>query len=174
MTNQVDISSEAIAKEWEKLAADHKISLEPETVEEAEIISETPEPDTGTGEGLFDNMDGVEVETGPVPGPGSVAKATITDDEQIQMARTIIAGGVTFLIKVGMHLDTDQFKEQIDDLAQSYAEVITKYYKGGIFEFLARFKHEIAAIGATIALIGAIRKAKKLEHREEKEVSNAD
>lgn len=172
MTNLVDTSPEAIAQEWELLAKNSKVKLEPETVEDAEVISETPADEVKSEGGLFDNMDGVEVEAGPVPLPGDLTSPTVTEDEQIKMAKTIIAGGLSFLMKVGMNLEPSEFKGQIDDLAQSYAEVITKYYKGGIFEFLARFKEEIAAVGATIALIGAVSKARKLQQPDEKEIND--
>ncbi len=168
MTNQVDISPEAIEQEWQMLSDQVGISPEPEP----EVVAETP-PATGSKKGLFSNMDGVDVDSEDIEITPESMPVVITDDEQIEMATVMISGAISMVLGIFFSIDTNKCHDEIQKAARAYAVVITKYYKGGLFEFLAKYKEEIAAVGATIGLVKVIKMSKRLEKAPEKEVSDA-
>lgn len=168
MSNQVDTTDEAINREWE--AIEEEFGMLPTALQKPEPQTEpTPEkapepirpkqPETDS-DGLFNNMDGVDVEDDRKAPETSMPSMELLEDEQIAMAKVVIAGGLSFVVTVGMGLDASAMSDKIQKVAESYAVVITKYYRGGIFEFLAKFKEEIAAVGATLAFLAAVKAAK--------------
>lgn len=163
MTNQVDTSPEAIEQEWQLLSDQAGISPEPEP--ESAVSEAKP--------GLFANMDGVDVESEDIEITPEKMPVIISDDEQIEMAAVIISGGISLVLGIFFSIDTDKCQDEIQKAARAYAVVITKYYKGGLFEFLAKYKEEIAAVGATVGLVKVIKMSKRLEQAPEKEVNDA-
>ena len=161
MTNQVDTSKETIDREWARIQREHEA---------------TPEPSqSGNGPALnFEEVEGVHIEGSSLPGqPNNAA----TMEEKIAMAKVVISGALVFVFDAlgGLSVPDDKY----DRVAHSWAVVIAKRFEGGIFDFLAKYKDEIAAVGATLVFIKAVRiaaeeKAKKeAAERREKAMKKA-
>jgi len=84
---------------------------------------------------------------------------------EIDMASGMIATALRF--SIGGLVNVDVAEQCYTDTAQAYAVLIIKYFPGGIFALLDRYKEEIGATTATLVLIKVVRDAKRL--REEKE-----
>lgn len=139
MTNQVDISEETIQREWQRIALEH--SAQPE------------QPETASAAGLnFEGVEGVEVQGEHLPAP---QEAGATLDEKIAIAETVINGALVFAIDAlaGIKVGDDKYQR----VAHSWAVVIANRFEGGIFDFLASYKDELAAVGASMVFIKAVR-----------------
>ena len=53
----------------------------------------------------------------------------------------------------GLELESSKY----DAVARPWAVVIVKHFDGGIFEFMAKYKDELAAAWATLVFISAVR-----------------
>ncbi len=172
MTNQVDTSQETIEREWARIAAEHQ----------AMSVESQPEPlepvTGGKPEGLdFEGIDGVKVEQGQagtnVVPQGEQETTGATLEEKIAMAEMVINGGLVFVFDAlgGLDIPADKYRR----MSHSWAVVIAKRFEGGIFEFMAKYKDELAAVGATFVFIGAVRESAraKREAREAEERSAA-
>jgi hypothetical protein len=78
---------------------------------------------------------------------------------EIEMAAGMIATALRFSIS-GL-VSVDVAEQTYDDTAAAYAVLIIKYFPGGIFSLLDRYKEEIGAVTASFVLIKVVRDAKK-------------
>lgn len=165
MVNQVDVSQETVEREWARIVQEHQA---------LPVAQPEPEPVAGGDpSGLnFEGIEGVQIEPGTMP--VSVRDVGPTSEEKIELAKTVIKGALVFGFNglAGFDIPEDKF----DRLAETYAVVIEKHFKGGLFAFLAMYKEELAAAAATLAFIGVVREhAKaKAEREAEKRQSNAE
>ena len=84
---------------------------------------------------------------------------------EIAMATGMIATSLRMVIGgvVKVSIDTDIYRQA----AESYAVLIIKYYPGGMFAFLDRYKEELAAVTSTVVLIQMVATAKAKAREEE-------
>lgn len=147
--------------------------------EQQEIEQQTPEsqentaPGNGWGDiaeefGLnFDQVEGVEVERPEAPGTGIQPGAPdpATDAEKLFAAEMVIRGALKFVVSSLFDLEVPD--KRYDELAASMAAVVVKWYRGGIFEFMAKWREELAFGMAMLAFIGAVREASKVKNAKE-------
>jgi len=155
MSNQVDTSQEAVDAEWSRIVNENAVEPESEAVE-----------DSGLN---FDEQQGVTFNS-----PSSSENAPNHDDainEKIAMAEVIISGALMFAFDAigGLDIQKDKYKS----VSHAWAVVISKRFDGGIFEFMAKYKDELAAAGATLMFIGAVRASSK-EKRKEAEIKKRE
>lgn len=118
------------------------------------------ERDIGTDEPTADN-------------PSQAAQEAIDEAQrqaEIAMATGMIATSLQFSIGsfMGVCIEDSHYTKA----AESYAILIVKYFPGGIFGLLDRWKEEIAATTATFALIRVVSVAKQ-KQREAEEAEQA-
>ncbi|MAX55393.1 MAG: hypothetical protein CL537_07765 [Alcanivoracaceae bacterium] len=116
----------------------------------------------------FDDVEGVDIQPGPVPEPGTGIQAQpnpATDEEKLFAAEAIVLNGLKFVVSTLFDLEVPDKK--YEELATSTARVIVKWYKGGIFEFMAKWREEIAFSMAMLAFIAATREAVKVKKAKE-------
>ena len=93
---------------------------------------------------------------------------------EIEMAKGMIAGALRFSVSgiVKVEIDDKLYAET----AEAYAILIIKYFPGGLFALLDKYKEEIAAGTATFILIKTVREAKavKLAEEEQQRKQNAN
>ncbi|MGH1438599.1 MAG: hypothetical protein ACRBBR_00700 [Cellvibrionaceae bacterium] len=155
MTNQVDTSQEAVDAEWSRIVNENEIKPETEAVEESGLN--------------FDEHTGIQFNS-----PASSENVQNSDgslDERIAMAEVVISGALMFAFDAIGGLDIP--KEKYKSVSHAWAVVISKRFDGGIFEFMAKYKDELAAMGATLMFVGAVRASSK-EKRKEAEAKKRD
>lgn len=83
---------------------------------------------------------------------------------EVEMATGMISASLQFCIGgfTGVSVDEEHYKKA----GEAYAVLIIKYYPGGIFAFLDRFKEEITAASMTFVLVREVSKARKLAAEE--------
>ncbi len=93
---------------------------------------------------------------------------------EIAMAAGMIGTSLRFAIGTFSGVTVDE--QVTNQAAESYAVLIIKYYPGGIFALLDRYKEELAAATATFVLIRAVAEArvKKQEEDEAKKQAEAN
>lgn len=81
----------------------------------------------------------------------------VDDTVKQDMAAAVIKGGLVFAIEnvTGLKVDDSHYQ----NVSESLAVVIVKHFDGGLFEFLAEYKEELAAITAVILFVKAVRVA---------------
>ncbi len=84
---------------------------------------------------------------------------------EIAMATGMIATSMRFAI--GSFADVTVDDTLTQQAAESYAVLIIKYYPGGIFGLLDKYKEELAAATTTFVLIRAVSQAKAKKAEEE-------
>ncbi len=84
---------------------------------------------------------------------------------EIAMATGMIATSLRFAIGAfsGVKIDDAIYTQA----AESYAVLIIKYFPGGMFAFLDRYKEELAAVTSTLVLIKVVSEAKAKQQEEE-------
>lgn len=106
--------------------------------------------------------------------PTDAPPETSPQEDAQKEAEILMATGV---IATSLNLGLTMFsgvsvnKEVTQQAAESYAILITKYFQGGLFALLDRYKEELAATTATIMLIKAVTDAKA--EQEEKDAEAA-
>jgi len=133
---------------------------------------ENHQPGNGWGDiaeefGLnFDEVEGVEVERPETPGTGmQQGHDPATDAEKLFAAEMAIRAALKFVVASLFDLEVPE--KRYDELASSTAAVIVKWYKGGIFEFMAKWREELAFCMAMLAFVGAVREAGKVKNAKE-------
>lgn len=102
-------------------------------------------------------------------GAGSAGTAPMAEAEkeaQIAIAQQMIA--TTLRLSIGMFSGVSIDNKHTNEAAHAYAVLIIKYFPGGIFGLLDKYKEEIAAGTATFMLIRAVSQAKTQQAEEEK------
>ena len=91
---------------------------------------------------------------------------------EIEMAKGMIAGALRFSVAglVKVEIDDKLYAET----AEAYAVLIIKYFPGGLFALLDKYKEEIAAGTATFILIKTVREAKAVKLAEEQKQREAN
>ncbi len=91
---------------------------------------------------------------------------------EVAMAAGMIATSLRFAIGSfsGVTVDGKVYEQA----AESYAVLIIKYFPGGIFSLLDRYKEELAAATATFVLIRAVTEAKEKQREEEEAKQKAE
>lgn len=145
--NRVDVSNDAIDSEWSRIVSEHE-------------AGEIPKVNV-SGDGS------INFEKKPEVDPGIAAAL-----DQIASAEMIIKGALKLAFDTFGGLDLPA--EKYDAVARPWAVVIVKHFDGGIFEFMSKYKDEIAAAWATIVFASAVKagmvvKAKKFEKSEKPE-----
>lgn len=93
-------------------------------------------------------------------------------EAQIAIAQQMIA--TSLRLSLGLFSNIEVEKKYTDEAAHTYAVLIIKYFPGGIFGLLDKYKEELAAGTATIMLIKAVSQAKnKQQEEQEKEDQRA-
>ncbi len=92
-------------------------------------------------------------------------------EAQIAIAKEMI--GTTLRLSIGLFANVSIDTKHTDEAAQAYAVLIIKYFPGGIFGVLDRYKEEIAAGTATFMLIRAVSQAKVKQVEEEEKAEQA-
>lgn len=82
-----------------------------------------------------------------------------TDAEKLLAAEMAINGGLRFAVSAIAGLEIPE--KRYSETAKAWAALIVKHYRGGIFEFMARWREELAAVMAALAFVAAIREAAK-------------
>ncbi|MEQ3623589.1 MAG: hypothetical protein ABNH42_19735 [Marinobacter sp.] len=133
---------------------------------------ENHQPGNGWGDiaeefGLnFEEVEGVEVERPETPGTGmQQGHDPATDAEKLFAAEVAIRAALKFVVASLFDLEVPD--KRYDELATSTAAVIVKWYKGGIFEFMAKWREELAFGMAMLAFVGAVREASKVKNAKE-------
>ena len=108
----------------------------------------------------FEELEGVEFQGGADAERQQQEQAEYqqaTDAEKLLAAEMMINGGLRFAIWTiaGLKIPEKHYSES----SKSWAAVIVKHFRGGIFEFMARWREELAAIMSMLLLIAAIREA---------------
>lgn len=127
--NAVDVSQEVIDAEWQRILGEHE-------------VGETPGVNIG-------EAGGVSFE------PVQQAPSLNDIEEKKRAASLVILGGFKFVFEAlgGLKIDESKYKA----VADAWGAVIAKHFDGGIFEFMAKYKEELAAVMATISFVGAVR-----------------
>lgn len=133
LVNQVDVSDATVDAEWERIANDHSVSPE---------LS-------------FEGVEGVEQVAGSAPMVVQAADEVMAD--KVAAAEMVINSALVFVFDAlgGLNIDAKQYEK----VSHGWAVVIAKRFEGGIFEFMAKYKDELQAAGATILFVGIVRKA---------------
>lgn len=129
-TNQVDVSADAIAAEWDRIVNDHE-------------VGEVPKVEA-SGDG------GLKFEKKVEAAPGD-----LDTGDKVAAAEMVIRGALAFVCEsvAGLDIGNDKY----DKVAKAWAVVIVKHFNGGIFEFIAKYKDELAAAAATLVFVKAVR-----------------
>ena len=154
MSNQVDVSPETIDREWQRIAGEHQVMKS----EVAEPSAELPPVGADNGGLDFDGVEGVTLLDGPV---SQEDESGATLEEKIAMAEMVINGGLVFVFDAlgGLDIPEDKYSR----MARAWAVVISKRFEGGIFEFMAKYKDELTAVGASFVFVGAVREGLKVK-----------
>lgn len=137
--NAVDVSEATVNSEWSRIAEQHDVVESSQT--------------TGKSNLNFDGVEGVEFsETSDAKQP---EKAGATSEEKIAIAQMMINSALVMLVDVLVGVEVPN--EKYDRISYAWAVVICKRYKGGILEFLGRYREELTAVGATLVFVKAVR-----------------
>ncbi len=122
-------------------------------------------------------FDAAEKEIGTDPDPESEQPIPEVDpveeaqkEAEIAMATGIISTSLTFAIGTFSGVSIDSSITQ--KAAEAYAVCIIKYYPGGIFALLDRYKEEMAVLTSTIFLVRAVSEAKAKKAEEEEKAQD--
>ncbi len=88
-------------------------------------------------------------------------------EAEIAMATGVISTSLRFAI--GTFSGVSVNEDLTTQAAESYAILIIKYYPGGLFSLLDRYKEEITAATATLILVKAVVTAKAEKEKEDAE-----
>jgi len=99
------------------------------------------------------------------------AQQEIDQQAQIAIAKEMI--GTTLRLSIGMFANVTLDTQHTDEAAQAYAVLIIKYFPGGIFGLLDKYKEELTATTATVMLIKAVSQAKAKQLEEEEQLEAA-
>ena len=106
---------------------------------------------------------GVEPEiTEPQPTIDPMAEAE--KEAQIAIAQQMIS--TTLRLSIGMFANVTIDNKHTNEAAHAYAVLIIKYFPGGLFGLLDKYKEELAAGTATLLLIKAVSQAKAQQEEE--------
>jgi|GEM_PF-1395313 len=92
-------------------------------------------------------------------------------DAHIAIAKEMFA--TTLRLGISMMGNITLDNRHYDEAAQAYAVVIIKYFPGGLFSLLDKYKEELAAGTATFMLISAINQAKAKQQQDEDDKAKA-
>lgn len=90
-----------------------------------------------------------------------------TEQPESVMAKSMIANALRFSVRGIVKVEIDE--ALYTETAEAYAVLIIKYFPGGLFALLDRYKEEIAADTATFVLIKTVREAKAIKLAEAEE-----
>ena len=101
---------------------------------------------------------GIEPEQ-PIQSPQELAAQDEAEREaQIAIAQQMI--NTTLRLSLGMMVNVTLENQHTEDASRAYAVLIVKYFPGGIFGLLDRYKEELGAVTATVMLINLVNQAK--------------
>jgi len=114
-----------------------------------------------------------EPEHPPETPPEIDPMAEAQKEAEIAMASGVI--GTSLRLAIGTFSGVNVDNTLTDQAAESYAILIIKYFPGGLFALLDRYKEELTAVTATFILVKAVTdaKAKKEEEEEAKRAEKA-
>lgn len=135
--NQVDVSEGTINAEWSRIAEQYSV------VESSQV--------SGKSNLNFDGAEGVEF----VEDVGGAVATGPSDEEKIAVAQMMINSALVMIVDVLVGVEVPD--EKYERVSRTWAVVICKRYRGGIFEFLGRYKEELAAAGATLVFAKVVR-----------------
>ncbi len=142
--NEVDTSQQTINDEF--TAAEQAIGIEPEITDDEQGRS---------------NVAGA--------GRAGATQQTVINDElereaQIAIAQQMI--NTTLRLSIGMFANVTIEDKHTNEAAHAYAVLIIKYFPGGLFGLLDKYKEELAAGTATLLLVKAVSQAKAQQEEE--------
>ena len=85
-------------------------------------------------------------------------------DAQIAIAQQMIH--TSLQMGLGLFANVTLDNQHTEQASQAYAVLLVKYFPGGIFGLLDRYKEELGALTATVLLVSAIQKAKAAQAEE--------
>lgn len=165
MSNQVDVSPETIDREWQRIAGEHQV-MKPTTVEPGEELPPIDADNSGLD---FEGVDGALLLTGPEQTEHAPEDTSFED--RVVAAEMVINGALVFVFDAmgGLDISNDKYVK----MSRAWAVVIAKRFEGGIFEFMAKYKDELTAVGASFVFVGAVREGLKVK-REKSEVARTE
>lgn len=110
--------------------------------------------------------------TEPPTSPEQAAMDEAQQQAEIAMATGLINTSLSLGISTLSGVSVSESATQ--QASESYAVLILKYFPGGIFALLDRYKEELAAVTATFVLIKAVSKAKEKQREEEEKNQEAE
>ncbi len=88
-------------------------------------------------------------------------------EAQITIAQQMI--NTSLRLGLGMFVSVSIDNQQTEEASRAYAVLIVKYFPGGIFGLLDKYKEELGAVTATVMLINVVSQAKAQQQKEEQE-----
>ncbi len=100
-----------------------------------------------------------EQPTDVAPSPEELAAQQEAEQQaQIVIAQQMI--NTSLRMGLGLFMNVSVDNQHTEDAAKAYAVLIIKYFPGGIFGLIDRYKEELGAVTATVMLIGVVNQAK--------------
>ncbi len=116
---------------------------------------------------------GVAPEQPMISAQESQAAIEAEREAQITIAQQMINSTLRLTFGAMMNITIDN--QHTEEASRAYAVLIIKYFPGGIFGLLDRYKEELGAVTATVMLINVVNKAKaKQQEEEQKEKEQAN
>ncbi len=101
----------------------------------------------------------------PIQTPQELSEMEEAEREaQITIAQQMI--NTTLRLSLGMMVNVTLDNQHTEEAARAYAVLIVKYFPGGIFGLLDRYKEELGAATATFMLINLVNQAKAKQYEE--------
>jgi len=92
-------------------------------------------------------------------------------EAQIAVAQQMMS--TTLRLSIGVMANVSIDNQHIDEAAKAYAVLIIKYFPGGIFGLLDKYKEELSAVTATFILVKVVSQAKAEQVKEDAKVKEA-
>ena len=97
--------------------------------------------------------------------PGELAAIQEAEQQaQIAIAQQMINTSLRMSLGLFMNISIDD--QHTEEAAKAYAVLVIKYFPGGIFGLLDRYKEELGAVTATVMLINVVSQAKAKQAEE--------
>lgn len=94
-------------------------------------------------------------------------------ESQIAIAQQMINSTLRMAFGAMINITVDN--QHTEEASRAYAILIVKYFPGGIFGLLDRYKEELGAVTATVMLINVVNQAKvKQQAEQEREAAKTD
>jgi len=86
-------------------------------------------------------------------------------ESQIAIAQQMM--NTTLRLTLGAMINVTLDNQHTEEASRAYAVLIVKYFPGGLFGLLDRYKEELGAVTATVMLINVVSQAKAKQQKEQ-------